>query len=379
MTTVPTEMTVEEWNDKYFEDFLLTDWFKKFSDDDSNAMIHVVEDLVEKPGTKIHLNLVNELTGRALGENDTYSGNEASITLRDFEIEVHEYGNAVKAKAFEQKKTAIGIRQVNKSALMNWNKQLHRSKIVKAMTDFYGTDGITKPLNDDLTLGVSAATEAIKDEWLVLNADRVLFGANLSNNSSNDHSASLANIDSTNDKLTTDAIDIMKYMAKNPASGKTKVRPTTPRKAIDETDAYVLFTPTLSLRDLKKDTAFLNANREARMRGIENPLFKGANWIWDNVAIYEIEDMPILTGVGASGINVGVSKLMGAQAIGVAWGKRPWTVENEFTAEYKRFHGLGIMQYYEVEKLRWGTGVSNRTSPVDHGMVTGYFSATAYA
>lgn len=380
MTTVPADMTVEQWDDKYFEDFVNADWFKKFTSSDQNAMIHVKDELVDKPGTKIHLTLINELSARALGVNDTYSGNEQKITMRDFAIEVTEYGQALKAKNFEQKKTPISLRQVNKGGLMMWNKKLHRDKIIKALTDFYGNNNVTAPLYTDLTLGVAAATETIKDEWLGLNLDRVLFGKNLSNTSGTDHSASLANIDNTDDKLTPDAIDLMKYMAKNPSTGKPKVRPTSPRTAIDETDAYVLFVPSLMMRDIRNNTAFQQANREARQRGIDNPLFRGANMIWNNVAIYEIEEMPVLPNVGAGGtVDVGVSKLMGAQAIGVAWGKKPWTVDNEFTAEYKRFQGMAIMQWYEVEKLRWGTGVSDKDSPTDHGMVTGYFAAEPYS
>ena len=50
-------------------------------------------------------------------------------------------------------------------------------------------------------LDYGTATETQKVAWLVDNADRVLFGAAKSNNSSNDHSASLANVDSTDDKL----------------------------------------------------------------------------------------------------------------------------------------------------------------------------------
>lgn len=380
-TEFPADMTVEQWDAKYFEDFVNSDWFKKFTSSDQNAMIHVKEELVEKPGTKVHLTLVNELIEQPLGQNDLYSGNEKQVIIRDFPIEVNEYGLPLKFKKFEQKKHPLSLRMVNKGALQSWNKKLHRDKIIGAMTDFYGTNNVTVPMFARMIGGVmtAAASETIKDEWLGLNLDRVLFGANLGNTSGSDHSASLANIDSTNDKLTTDAIDLMVYMAENPSTGKPKVRPIEPRKSVETSHGYVLFVPTLCMRDLKKDPAFLQANREARERGTDNPIFKNANWIWGNVAIYEIAEFPILTGVGASSINVGVCKLMGAQAIGVAWGKRPWTVTNDFMHEYQRFEGLAIMQYYEVEKLRWGTGVSDKTSPTDHGMVTGYFAATPYA
>lgn len=375
MGTQPTaDMTVEQWDAKYFEDFVNTDWFKKFTSTSQNAMIHVKEELVEKPGTKVHLTLVNELSENPLGENDLYEGNEKAVVMRDFAIEVHEYGLPIKFKEYDQQKTPISLRQVNKGALQTWNKKLHRDKIIKAMTDFYGNDNITKPMFN--TGSVAAASETIKDEWLGLNLDRVLFGALLGNTSGTDHSASLANIDSSADKLTPAAIDLMKYMAKHPTAGKPKVRPMQPRADIDESDAYVLFAPSLCLRDLRDNSEFKQANREARQRGTDNPIFKGANYIWNNVAIYDIEEMPILVGAGNS-TDVGVCKLMGAQAIGTAWAKRPWTTTKKL--DYDRFEGMAIMQWYDVEKLRWGVGVGDKTSPCDHGMVTGYFSASAYA
>jgi ribonuclease PH len=51
----------------------------------------------------------------------------------------------------------------------------------------------------------------------------VVFGAAKSNASSNDHSAALANCDTTADKLTPDAISLMKRMAKQ-ANGSVIVR-----------------------------------------------------------------------------------------------------------------------------------------------------------
>ena len=49
-TTVPADMTVEQWDDQYFEDFVNKDWWKKFSGSGADNMICVKEDLVDKPG-----------------------------------------------------------------------------------------------------------------------------------------------------------------------------------------------------------------------------------------------------------------------------------------------------------------------------------------
>jgi N4-gp56 family major capsid protein len=169
----------------------------------------------------------------------------------------------------------------------------------------------------------------------------------------------------------------MKYIAEHPADGKTRVRPMDPRSNIEGSHGFVLFIDDLLARDLRADATFMQANRDARLRGTDNPVFAGANYIWNNVAIYTIPELAPFKGVGNAGIDVGRAYLCGAQAVGVAWGKKPWTVDKEL--DYNRYSGMAIMQWYEVEKLRWGTGTNDKDLPVDHGVVSGFFAATAYA
>ena len=206
------------------------------------------------------------------------------------------------------------------------------------------------------------------------NTDRVLFGALISNHSSGDHSAALANIDTTNDKLTPDAVSLMKRIAK---TANPRIRPIRAKSEIGGSDGYVLLAPTQMIRDLNANSTFAQANRDARLRGTDNPLFTGADLVWDNIYIYEIEDIPSLGTVGASSAVVRPCYLLGAQALGMAWAQRPQTVEEDF--DYKRAIGLGIKQWYKVEKLRFGSGATDTDDTKDHGVVTGYFASAADA
>jgi hypothetical protein len=61
----------------------------------------------------------------------------------------------------------------------------------------------------------------------------------------------------------------------------------------------------------------------------------------------------------------------------MAWAMRPQTVEEEF--DYQRAVGIGIKQWYKVEKMRFGSGNTDTDNPKDHGVVTGYFAAAADA
>ena len=356
-TAVPSGLTVQQWDERYFTEYLSKNWFKQFMGTGSSKMIQVKEDLAKKPGDAVTFSLVNRLTGTAKGASDTLEGAEEDAILRSFLVRVREYAHAVRFKKFEAQKTAIDLRQAHKDVLMDWNMELDRDNIIEAMMSINGT-------------AFSSADATARNAWLVDNADRVLFGKLKSNAVSGVHATALATIDNTDDKLTPDAISLMKRIAIN---ANPKIRPFKARSSIGDTDAYVLFAHPLHVRDLSLNSTFVAANREARNRGVDNPLFSGADYMWENVAIYTIEDIPLVS----STVQVAPAFFCGAQALGIAWAMRPQTVEEEF--DYKRNVGLAVKQWYKVEKLRFGSGSTDTTDYKDNGMVTGWFAAVADA
>lgn len=360
-TYIPTGLTVQQWDEKYFNEYLNQNFFKQFMGTGTSKMIQVKEDLTKKPGDAVTFTLVNRLTGEAKGASETLEGNEEDLTLRSQKLTVREYSHAVKWSAFEAQKTAIDLRMAHKDALMDWNMELDRDLIIEALGSING-------------VAYASATEAQKDAWLTDNTDRVLFGAAISNHSSLDHSTALGNVDTTSDKLTPDAISLMKRIAK---TANPKIRPIRGKTEIGGSDGYVLFAPTQMVRDLAANSTFLQANRDAGVRGETNKLFTGADYVWENVFIYEIEDIPSLGAVGNSSAVVRPCYLCGAQALGMAWAMRPKTVEDEF--DYGRKMGLAIKQWYKIEKLRFGSGSTDTDDLKDHGIVTGYFAAAADA
>lgn len=356
-TAVPSGLTVQQWDERYFTEYLSKNWFKQFMGTGSSKMIQVKEDLAKKPGDAVTFSLVNRLTGTAKGASDTLEGAEEDAILRSFLVRVREYAHAVRFKKFEAQKTAIDLRQAHKDVLMDWNMELDRDNIIEAMMSINGT-------------AYASADATARNAWLVDNADRVLFGKLKSNAVSGVHATALATIDNTDDKLTPDAISLMKRIAIN---ANPKIRPFKARSSIGDTDAYVLFAHPLHVRDLSLNATFVAANREARNRGVDNPLFSGADYMWENVAIYTIEDIPLVS----STVQVAPAFFCGAQALGIAWAMRPQTVEEEF--DYKRNVGLAVKQWYKVEKLRFGSGSTDTTDYKDNGMVTGWFAAVADA
>lgn len=358
-TAAATGLTVQNWDADFFMESLNANIFKPFMGTAKNSVIQVNEDLTKKPGDSITFSLVNKLSGSGVTGSSTLEGNEEAMISRSQKVTIDQKRNAVRVPVLEDQFSAIPLRNAAKDVLLDWSMELNRDDIILALGSILGVN-------------YASASETNKDIWLVDNADRVLFGALVANNAANDHSAALLTIDNTADKLTTAALSLMKRRAK---TSSPKIRPLKPRKGFVTSDSYVLFAPSLLVRDLALETAFLQANREARMRGKQNPLFAGADYIWDNIAIYEVEDIEVVTGVGAGGIDVAPCYLCGAQAIGYAVAKRPQSVEEVF--DYKDKQGVAIRQWFNYEKLRFGTGSGDTDDSKDHGIHTGWFAAVA--
>ena len=364
-STAATGLTVKQWDDQYFVEYVQENPFARYMGTDENSIIQVKEDLTKKKGDAIHFALVNRLTGAGVTGSSTLEGNEEDMDSRSFELTIDQYRNAVRVPAFENQKSAIPLRDAARSTLMTWSMEHTRDKVIDKG---YSINGVA----------YGTATEAQKDAWLDDNTDRVLFGSAVGNldqtapagGATNDHSGSLANVDNTNDQLTSGSLSLLKRIA---LTANPKIKPI--RVAGMNKRFYVAFVHPRVMRDLKSDATITNAQRDVVLRNQNNKLFEGGDVEWDGIIVHEVDDMPILSGVGASSIDVSPVYLCGAQAWGVGFGKRWESTTEEF--DYGDKFGVATRAWYEVEKLKFGTGSGDTDDLKDHGMVTGYFAAVA--
>jgi hypothetical protein len=242
--------------------------------------------------------------------------------------------------------------------LSMWAKSKMRDDIVAALASING-----------VAYGTSSAAQ--RNAWMVDNVDRVLVGK-LKSNYNATHATALANIDNTDDKLTPEAVSLMKRIAQ---SASPKIRPI---RLNEDEEWYVLFANSRAFRDFSINSTVTQANRDARVRGVEsNPLFTGGSLVWDGVIVREIPEIGILTGVGAGAIDVAPVYLCGAQAVGVGWAQRTKTTTN--VRDYGYLHGVGISEMRGIEKMTFGSGAADTDDQKDHGVVTGFFAAVADA
>jgi hypothetical protein len=354
---------VVQWEDKFFSEYVRTNRFKRYMGTDENAIIQIKENLTKTKGDAITINLVGALDASAGPNNGstTLVGNEKAMPNDGHKITVAVVRDAVTVNELEEQAAPIDILNAGKVALKDLCMRYLRNAIVSALSTING-------------VAYGSASAGQKDAWLVDNADRVLFGAAKSNNAANVHATSLSNVDAVNDKLTGPVVELAKRMAQTAKTANGDgIRPYTYG---EDEETFVMFAPSVAFRDLR---AWMVANGKwdtALERGPANPLFSGPNSIlWDGVIVREIPEMPLLTGVGAAGINVAPCFLCGAQAIGIAWAQRTkTTIKKEDDYGYNK--GVGFQEIRGIEKIQWGQG---GVDAKDWGVATVYVSGVADA
>lgn len=357
-TSVPTALKVKQWEADFYKSYIQIPDFASVMGQQENSVIQVKTQLGKGQGDTIYIQLVNRLTNAATTGSNVLEGNEEDMALRSHSITINKRRNAVRIPEMEEIRSAIDLREAAKSVLLNWSKEDTRDLIITALGSLNGTAFLSR-------------TAAIADEWLVDNADRTVFGAYSAQGSAGgtDLSADLAQLDTTSDLFNVTALDKMILAAKtcNP-----KIRPI--RDPGNGKRTYIAYAHPQAMKNLRDsiDTEIL-ATSVVQAEAMK--LFEGGDIYWNGCIVKEVDDMPIYPNIGASGTTeVTPVYLCGAQALGIAWGRRWGTRTKEF--DYGDKYGVAVDGIYNVNKLRFGTGTTDTDDTKDHGVVTGFFATT---
>ena len=356
-TTAATGLVVQQWEDKFFSEYLHDGGFKSLMGTGENAVIQVKEDLTKKEGDSITIALVNRLNNSAVTGTSTLEGNEEDLVSRSMRIYVDKRRNAVRVPEMTEQKSAISLRNAARPTLLDWAMEDTRDLLITALGSLNGT-------------AFTSRTAAIADAWLVDNADRVYFGAGVG--AFTDLSSDLALLDTTADLFNSTALDGMILKAK---TCSPKIRPM--RDPGNGKRYYVAFANPYAFKNLRDslDTEVL-ASTVVQMEA--SKLFEGGDIMWNGCIVKETDNIPIYANIGASGTTeVTPVYLCGAQALAVAYAKRWKTVTEVF--DYGDKHGVAVDGIYGVRKVLFGTGSGDTDDLKDHGVVTGYFATTGTA
>ena len=358
-TYVAAGLNPQYWDDQFFRDYVRSSRFNRYMGTSEQSIIQLKEELTRKRGSIVTYALVNELTGAGVTGNNTLRGNEERMNSRSQALTVNTLRHAVAVDDWDEQKSAIDLRNAAKAQLREWAQKTLRNDIVTALGMIDGT-------------AYSSSTGGARNTWTANNQDRLLFGQKTANFNAT-FATAIGGL-SASEICTPLALSLMKRQAQ---AASPKIKPVYVKEMDQEW--YVVFINSRSWRDLTENSPTTNvltlANRDARVRGEDNPLFTGDSLVWDGMILREIPEIAALADLsGSGGVQISPVYLCGAQAIGLAWAQRTTTKTD--TTDYEFMHGVAVQEMRRVEKLRFGTDPSvDTTTTKDHGIHTAFFAA----
>ena len=368
-TAVAAGLTVQQWDEKFYTEYIRANRFKRYMGTDENAIIQMKEDLTTKPGKTVTYALVNALTGAGKRGSATLVGQEEKMNSRSCAVTVDKIRNAVVVPEIDEQYSAIGLRDAGKVVLKDWVLRLTKSDIITALGMVSG----------DYAAGIktiwqatdAGAITAAQDAWVTANVDRVLFGAAVSNYSTT-FATAVGNVDDSGDLPTYARLNLMKSLAKlaSPAIRPTMVN--------GDEEWYTVFCGSKAFKRFSEDATIVGFNKDARVRGLDNPLFTGDSLIANGMIIREIPEITDLAISGGTSADVSPVFLCGAQALGFAVAQRSKTITDD--TDYGDKQGVAVQEIRGIQKLMFGTDASvDTTTKKDNGIFTGFFACPALA
>lgn len=359
-TYAQTALTPEIWDSDFFRDYVRMSRYKRYFGTDESAMFQIKEELTKKKGDRITIALVNELTGNGVTGNNTLKGNEERLGTRSDSLIVDVLRHAVAVDDWDMQKSVIDLRNAGKAQLREWaQKQLR--------------DACTNALGQVANVNFADATNANRDTWQSDNRDRLVAGT--TSFATHATFASAISAVTAGAQLSPNILSMMKRLAQ---SASPKIKPLYVKEMDQEW--FVAFVGPRAWRDLTEDNPTTNvltlANRDARIRGVDNPLFTGDSLVWDGIIIREIPEIAAVSTTVYSLTAVTAIEpvyLCGAQAVGLAWAQR--TKSTTDIDDYEFLHGVGVQEIRRVQKLRFGSGTADTQNLKDHGIVTAFVGA----
>ena len=309
-TTLNTDLVREAVSAELFVEAQKQAYFQRMMGGTKNNMIYVKggsDDLKKHKGDKVTFGLRARLpdTVDAVTAGETLEGKEQSLTTYSDSVTLGQYRFGIRDDGeYTRHVEAFSIDNESKEAL-----------------EIQGAEWIDKQIMNSLQTSPT----------------KTMYGG--------DATSTISLVDA--DLIDTALISRVKYSAQEGFSaGGTRAQPPLTPIRIDGKDHFVMLVSNACAYDLKRNTVFQNAQRDAMGRGSDNPLFTGAIGEWDGVIIHAMENVPngLKTDTGFADFD-GLTNLrgsrnlfMGASALCWAWGTTPTIVDEEF--DYGDQHGF---------------------------------------
>jgi hypothetical protein len=349
------------------------------------SIIQVNRDFQANKGSKITFGLRGIDNSDGQGNDGVYEGNEVSMTFYDESVEIAERGNSwlIAGNATEQS-AYTSLRDKNRTTAREWVGRIQGNDCFCALSGLP-----TMKLAGKITgaRAVDASSEYIETVNYVSSdgaavdksttAVRFFCGGQTKAGVVFRVSGDAAITSDSNCLFGTQVIEHVKRMARTDIDGSGNFLSPLRPIMVNGEPYYLLFISRLQEKALRGETAWINAVQNAGVRGDENILFKGVDYIWNNVLV-KVTDLvhsrygengvtasetfeKSTTNYGidacASGITVHRALFCGAQAGCLAWGKQPIWRDGFRDWQHTKF-GTHTNMIYGAKKSVFATGAA---------------------
>jgi len=343
-----TASVEEVWGEKTYRQAEQDAFFNdgRFVGTDSNSIIQVNTDLTKNKGDQIHTPLRARLIDDGKVNDAAIEGSEVPLTFHNCDTTINKRKQAVRLDGeMTERRTKIKLRGEAKEALGAWHADTRDTDIVlglSGLANAVGTISAAAPSsarrfcggqNSDGTLGIVTVAD---DGDLSGTAGAHRFG--------------------------TQVLSHLKRMALvDGGAAYGKIRPV----MIKGKKFFVFFASPWQIKALKTEDRWINAQKDANIRGEDNPIFSGACGIWDGIIVHEYDKMQLRTGAGGvnapevfeagdgvpNGVTVARGIFCGAQAGILAYGRKIGWKEKVF--EYDSQFGVEVSSIYGFTKAKF--------------------------
>jgi N4-gp56 family major capsid protein len=320
----------ELWRKALFADIRDLLYMERFMGTSEQDMIMEMEDLTQDKGAKINFGLGMKLSGAGITGDSTLEGSEEATADYEEEVEIDQLRHAVRLTGqMDEQKSAYEMRTKAKNRLADWWAERLEAEIIDKLCGKTTSTFANTPSAAASTRSIYAGGQA-----------------------------SIGAITSTM-KMDCKILDAAKEMAR---MASPRIRPL----RINGKQHYVAILHTYDATALRQDPVWNQAQREANVRGEENPIFSGALGIYNGIVVHE-HDYVYRTTDGSGSAYVSRNVLCGQQAGALAWGKKVKWVEKLF--DYENQWGISCGAIFGTIKPMFNA--------VDYGAVTMYAASAA--
>lgn len=318
----------ELWRKQLFADVRDNLYMTRFIGSSEQSMIQELEDLKKDAGSNISFGLGMKLSGAGVTGDSSLEGSEEAMTDYDEDVAIDQLRNAVRLTGrMDEKKNAYNMRVSAKDRLADWF-----------------AERIDQEILDKLC---GKTTSTFSNTPTAAAASRSVFAGGQS---------SVGNVTSSM-KIDTKVLDRAKQLAK---LASPMIRPV----RVGGKEYYIVILHPYSATNLRQDPVWNQAQRDANVRGEENPIFSGALGIYNGMVIHEHEYVYTTTD-GSGSARVARDILCGQQAGVIAWGAPVKWVEKSF--DYGNSWGISVGAIFGCIKPLFNS--------LDYGVVTMFNAA----